>query len=71
MLKQGHLELFAQDHVQIAFEYLQELRLHNISGQLVPVLDYPHSEKLFSDVQREPLVFRFVPVASGRVPGHH
>jgi len=36
--KQGHLEQAAQDHVQADFEYLQRRRLHNLSGQLVPVL---------------------------------
>lgn len=36
-LKQGHLELFAQDHIQSSFEYLQGWRLY--SGQPVPVLN--------------------------------
>jgi len=31
-LKQGHLGAVAQDHVQVAFEYLQRWRLHNPSG---------------------------------------
>jgi len=29
LLKQGHLELAAQDRVQMAFEYLQGGRLHS------------------------------------------
>lgn len=33
LLKQGHLEHFAQDHVQVGFEYLQTI-LHNLSGNL-------------------------------------
>lgn len=33
LLKQDHLEHIAQDHVQVAFEYRQGWRLHNVSGQ--------------------------------------
>ena len=64
LLKQGHLGQVASDHVQIAFEYLQGWRLHNLSGQPVPVLGHPHSKKVFPDVQREPPVLQFVPTAS-------
>ena len=71
MLKLGHLEPVAQDHVQTAFGYLQGWTLHNLSGHPVPVLGCPHSEKVFLDVQREPPVFHFVPIASGLVTGHH
>ena len=42
-----------------------------ISGQPVPVLGHPHSEKVFPDVQREPPVFQSVPIAPGPVTGHH
>ena len=70
-LKQGHLEPAAQDSVQTAFEFLQGGRLHNLSGQLVPVLGHLHSRKVFPDVQREPPVFHCVPMASGPVRGHH
>jgi len=49
----------------MAFEYLQGWR--HLSGQLVPGLSHPHSEKAFPDVQTEPPVFRIVPTA----PGHH
>lgn len=31
----------AEDHVQTALEYLQGWRLHNLSGQPVPVCSYP------------------------------
>lgn len=41
LLKQGHPEQVAQDHVQVAFKYLQGGRLHNHSQQPVPVLSYP------------------------------
>ena len=71
LLKQGHLELVAQDYIQMAFEYLQQWRLRNLSGQPMTVLCHPHSKNVFSDVQREPPVFQFqfVPIASGPVRG--
>lgn len=69
-LKQGHLEQVAQGHVQMAFESLQGWRSHNLSGP-VPVLSYPHTDKMFLDVQREPHVFQFVPIACGPVTEHH
>ena len=47
VLKQGHLELVAQAHGQMAFEYLQGWRLHNLPGQPVPVFSHPHSEIVF------------------------
>jgi len=40
--KQGHLQQAAQDLVQAGLEYLQRRRLHNLTGQPVPVL--PHLE---------------------------
>jgi len=36
--KQGHPEQAAQDLVQGGLEYLRRRRLHNLPGQLVPVL---------------------------------
>jgi len=70
LLKQGHLEPVAQDHIQMAFEYLQGWKLHNPLGQPVPVFSNPRRKKVFPDVQREPAVFQFVPIASGPGPGH-
>lgn len=35
LLKQGPLETVAQDHVQMAVEYVHGWRLHNLSGQPV------------------------------------
>ena len=67
---QGPLEPVAQEFVQMAFEYLQEWKLHNLHGKPVPGLSHPHSEKEFPDVQREPPVFQFVPIASGPATGH-
>jgi len=62
---------FVQDCVQVAFEYLQGQRLHNLPGQPVPALCHPHSKKVFPDSQREPPLFQFVPIASCPVTGHH
>lgn len=42
----------------------------NLSGQPVPVLSYPQSEKVFPDIWKEPPVFQFVPIASDSVSGH-
>ena len=44
--KQGHLQKAAQDLVQPGLEYLQRRRLHNLSGQPVPVLHHPQSEEV-------------------------
>lgn len=43
--KQAYLELVAQDHVKAASEDLQEGKLHNLSGQPVPLLI--HTAKCF------------------------
>lgn len=48
--KQGQAEQVAQDHVQSAPEHLQEQRLHNLSGQPVPVFEHLHSELHFYNV---------------------
>lgn len=45
--KQGQEQQAAQGRVQSAFEYLQGRRLHNLSGQPVPVFDHLHSELHF------------------------
>jgi len=70
LLKQGHVDPAAQEHVQMAFAYLQGWRLHHLSGQPVAVLGHPHSEKVFPDVQTGPPMFQCVPIASGSVTGH-
>jgi len=36
--KAGSLEYAVQEIIQMDFEYLQRRRLHNLSGQLVPVI---------------------------------
>jgi len=38
LLKQGHLQLAAQDCFQVGLEYLQRSRIHSLPGQPVPVL---------------------------------
>ena len=55
----------------MAFEYLQEGRLNNHHWQPMPVLSQPLSEEVFPNVQREPRVFQFVPIASAPGTGHH
>jgi len=69
LLRQSHLEPVAHDHVQMAFEYLQGWRLRSCPGQAV--LSHIRNGRVFADVQTEPPVFRFVPVVSCPVTGHH
>jgi len=71
LLKQGHLERVAQDHVKTSSEYLQGWRLPKLPGKPIPVLGHSHSKDVFPDVQMAPPVFQFVPVASGPVTRHH
>lgn len=74
---QGHLiQLLAQagpprndDHVQMAFEFLQGGRLYHFPGQAVLGLSYSPSKKVFHDVQAGPSVF--VLIASGPVTEHY
>lgn len=51
LLKQGHTEQDAQDHVQAVSEYLQAWRRYSLSGQPVPLLSHLHSKELLLDVQ--------------------
>jgi len=44
MIMQVHLDMVAQDHIQMAFEDLQGWRLHDLPGQPVPVLSHAHSK---------------------------
>ena len=44
--KQGHLQQAAPDLVQAGLEYIQRRRIHNLSGQPVPVLRHPQSEEV-------------------------
>ena len=69
--KQDHLEQVAQDCVQAGFEYLQRRRLHNPSGQPVPVLRHPQSKEVLPHVQMELPMLQFVPISPCPVTGHH
>jgi len=71
LLNQGHLQQAAQDFVQAGLEYLQRRRLHNPSGQTVPVLRHPQSEEILPHVQTELPLLQFVPIAPCPVTGHH
>jgi len=59
LLKQFHLEQVAQDLVQVGFEYLQRRRLHNPSGQPVPVHCRPQCKAVLPLVQMELLMLQF------------
>lgn len=48
--KQGQLRQFAQDSIQLSFEYLQGWRLHSFARQPLPVLNHPHSKSVFSPI---------------------
>lgn len=49
---------------QVGFKYLQRMRLHNPSGQSVPVLCHPYSKEVPPHTQPEFPVIQFVPFAS-------
>lgn len=55
LLEKSHVEHIAQDCIHMAFEYLQQWRLHSFPWQPVPVLCHPQSKNMFLDVQKEPL----------------
>lgn len=63
LLKQGHLELVAWDHVRLDFAYLQRWRLHKISRLFLLVISQLQSKKVFPFVQTGPSVFGFVPIS--------
>jgi len=70
LLKQGHLQQAAQEFVQAGLEYLQRRRIHNLPGQLVPLLCHTPSE-VVPHVQVELPMLQFVPIAPSPVAGHH
>jgi len=53
LLKQGHLQPVAQEHVWMAFKYLQGGECNDLPAQPVPVISHSHSEKVFPDVWTE------------------
>lgn len=67
LLKQIHLEQVPQD---CGFESLQRMRLHNLSGQPIPLLCLSHS-KVLPHIQMEFPVFQSVPVDPCPVTGQH
>jgi len=68
LLKRGHLEQAALDRVQ----YLQRRRLHNLSGQPVPVLRHHQSKEVLPRVPELELpMLWFVPIAPCPIVGHH
>lgn len=71
LLKQGHLKQVAWDSVQAGFESLQSKKLHNFSGQPIPVLCHPQSKEILPRIQVELRVFQFVRVACHPVAGQH
>ena len=70
LLQQGQQQQVAQDPVQMALEYLQRWKLHNLSGQPVPLISPPRSEEVSPYIQMDP-VLQFVPVASRAIAGHY
>jgi len=69
--KQLHLDQAAQDPIHKGHEYLQRRRLHNASGQPVPVLCRPQSEEVLPRVHTELPVLQLVPIAPCPVTGHY
>jgi len=61
--KQGHPQQAAEDHVQAGLEYLQRRRLHNLSGQPVPVLVTLRGKKFFLMFRRNFLCFSLCPLS--------
>jgi len=55
----------------VGFEHLQRRRIHNTSGQPVPVLCHPQSNEVLPRVQMELPVLQFVPIVPCPVAGHH
>jgi len=63
--------MVAQDHVQMAFKYLEGWRCQNPLANLCQRLVTLTVKKVFPDVQRDPPVFQCVPTGSCPVTGHH
>lgn len=68
LLKQGHLEWVVKDHVQMAFEYLQAVRLHKPFWATCVSVPPLLTVKVFPDVQEEPAVFQCVTIVSHWTP---
>lgn len=70
LLKHGHLEPVALDHVQMSSEDLKRGRPHNLFGWPVPVLSHLHSKMLLG-VRCSDWNCKFALIASSPVTGHH
>lgn len=55
--RQGYPERVAQELVQVGFERLQRLRLHDLLGHPVPVLCHPQCKESLPHAEVEFLVF--------------
>lgn len=64
LLQEGPLEHATQDYVLMVHEYLQGSKLHNISGQPIPMLSQPSHQKSFPYVHVECPVFQFLHLVS-------
>lgn len=70
LLKQGHLELPAQDQVQLVSDVSKEWD-STTSLASCAMFSNPQSRNVFSVVQTEPPVFQYVPIPFWRGNGHH
>lgn len=59
------------DCVQAASEYLQEKRIHNLSGKPVPALNHPHSKEVSPHIHSGLPLFQLIPFASHPITEHH
>jgi len=71
LLKHGCLQQAAKDLVQVGLECLQRRRIHNLSGQPVPMFNHLQSDEFLPHVQTQLPVLQFVPIAPCPVAGHH
>jgi len=64
---------YSRLHAKASRQFLNVSRegIHNLSGQLVPVLCHSQSKEVISHVRMELSMFRFVPIAFCPVAGHH
>ena len=61
--KAGSLDQVAQVGVQVGLECLQRRRLHNLSGQPIPVLCHPYCEEVLTHICAELPMVQFVAIS--------
>lgn len=66
--KQGQLEWVAKGYVFLSFEYLQEWKLHSVSGQPESVCHRSKEKGFFHEYKQNFLNFSLCPLHL--VPGH-